>query len=440
MAAAADAGLAGISYVESVGVDAARWPAERARLESVLAAAPPGRTVGISPHTPYTLGTGVLAELSRFARERGLRLHPHLGESADEDEFVRRGTGPLAVGSRRMGRDLELVGVGFGASPTAYLNSVGCLGPDVHVAHGVHLDAADRALLRQRGTAVALCVRSNVTLGIGHPPVAAYLAEGSPVAVGTDSLASVGSLDLLDELRALRDLALAQGVAADGLPERLLRLATRGGAAAMGLADVGRLVPGARADLAGFSVSGSPADPFTALVESGRCVLTVVAGVPVAGVSLGAASAGRGSREPRAGGRTAAGSDRASLDRANRASLDRAGLDKAPGDVARMFDHVAPRYDITNTVLSLGQDRRWRRRRARRAGSAPGAARARSRRRNRDVRVGLRPVGGRRRGLRLLPGDACGGASEGSVEPARRCIWSPATACGCPSPTARSTG
>ena len=128
MAAAADAGLAGISYVESVGVDAARWPAERARLESVLAAAPPGRTVGISPHTPYTLGTGVLAELSRFARERGLRLHPHLGESADEDEFVRRGTGPLAAGSRRMGRDLELLGVGFGASPTAYLDSVGCLG------------------------------------------------------------------------------------------------------------------------------------------------------------------------------------------------------------------------------------------------------------------------------------------------------------------------
>ena len=48
----------------------------------------------------------------------------------------------------------------------------------------------------------------------------------------------------------------------------------------MGLADVGRLVPGARADLAGFSVTGPAADPFAALVESGRCVLTVVAGDP----------------------------------------------------------------------------------------------------------------------------------------------------------------
>jgi demethylmenaquinone methyltransferase/2-methoxy-6-polyprenyl-1,4-benzoquinol methylase len=60
------------------------------------------------------------------------------------------------------------------------------------------------------------------------------------------------------------------------------------------------------------------------------------------------------------GGRAAGrgGPDRTGLDRA---SLDRAGLDKAPRDVARMFDHVAARYDVTNTVLSLGQDRRWRR-------------------------------------------------------------------------------
>jgi cytosine/adenosine deaminase-related metal-dependent hydrolase len=282
--AAAEAGLAGISYLESVGIDSARWPAEHARLASALAAAPPERTVGISPHTPYTLGTGVLEELSRLARGWGLRLHPHLGESPAEDDFVRHGSGPLAVGSRRLGRELELLDVGFGASPAAYLDSVGCLGRDVHVAHGVHLDAADRALLRERGTAVALCVRSNATLGTGQPPVAAYLAEGSPLAVGTDSLASVGSLDLLDELRALREVALAQGVPADGLAERLLGLATRGGAAAMGLDDVGRLAPGSRADLAGFSagfpVSGS-ADPFAAVVESGRCVLTVVGGATV---------------------------------------------------------------------------------------------------------------------------------------------------------------
>ena len=134
----------------------------------------------------------------------------------------------------------------------------------------------------------------------------------------------------------------------------------------MGLEDVGRLVPGARADLAGFSVSGSPADPFAALVESGRCVLTVVAGVPVAGVSSGAAGAQRVDlvSRARAGDR---GGDRRARTRADGTgqvwtgpSLDRAGLDKAPGDVARMFDHVAPRYDVTNTVLSLGQDRRWR--------------------------------------------------------------------------------
>ncbi|MGJ9422057.1 demethylmenaquinone methyltransferase [Aeromicrobium sp. CF3.5] len=42
--------------------------------------------------------------------------------------------------------------------------------------------------------------------------------------------------------------------------------------------------------------------------------------------------------------------------------MSRAGLDKDPRDVARMFDGVADKYDLTNDVLSMGQDRRWRRR------------------------------------------------------------------------------
>ena len=84
-------------------------------------------------------------------------------------------------------------------SPAEYLDSLGGLGADVHVAHGTHLSQADRALLRSRGTAVALCARSNAILGAGIPPVAALLREGSPIAVGTDSLASTPDLDLLAE-------------------------------------------------------------------------------------------------------------------------------------------------------------------------------------------------------------------------------------------------
>jgi cytosine/adenosine deaminase-related metal-dependent hydrolase len=279
LTAVAAAGMAGVSYVEMVGVDEARWPAALDTLEGHLATAPAGRNVGISPHAPFTLGTEVLRRLGALARERGLRLHVHVAESAAECEFVRTGGGPFGLTVAGFELALELRGVGCGLSPTAYVDSVDLLGPDVHVAHGIHVDAADRALLRQRGSAVALCPRSNAILSAGDAPVADYLAEGNPIGVGTDSLASSPSLDLLDELRALRDLAEKQGAPYAGLSRRLVEVATVGGAAAMGLDDVGRLEPGARADLAVVEVDPS-GDPYEALVGSGagHCIATVLGG------------------------------------------------------------------------------------------------------------------------------------------------------------------
>src|SRR5439155_24354459 len=121
-----------------------------------------GRAVGVSPHTLYTLGTAVFRDCVRLARERGLRLHPHLAETLDEVGYVREGTGAFAEWSARLGLEFELLrDGGAGTSPAAHLDDLGGMGPDVHVAHGVHCDAGDRALLRERGTTVAPCVRSN---------------------------------------------------------------------------------------------------------------------------------------------------------------------------------------------------------------------------------------------------------------------------------------
>lgn len=282
-------GLAGVSYVESVGGDDALWAAGRRQalldtLEQAAAASTGRFAVGVSPHTPYTLGTAVFAECVRIAGERGLRLHPHLAESAAEVDFVAAGTGPLAKAMLTLGWTLELVrDGGCGRSPTAYLDSLGALGPNAHVAHGVHVDAADRALLRQRGTVVALCPRSNALLDVGAAPVAAYRAEGNPVAIGTDSLASSPSLDLFAEVAALRELALRQGSPAEGLDRWLVEAATVGGARALGLLDgpgaVGALRPGVCADLAVFDVPLS-GDPYAALVAhaAGNCAGTVLAG------------------------------------------------------------------------------------------------------------------------------------------------------------------
>jgi aminodeoxyfutalosine deaminase len=279
----ADAGLAGTSYVETVGVDDARWPARRRNLLAMLdrpATPPSSRQLGVSPHALYTLGTAVLRDCVALARDRGLRLHPHVAESPYEVEYVATGTGPFAAASRGWGLAMELLATGGSArTPAAELSALGALGPDTHVAHGVQCDAADRALLRQHGTVVALCPRSNATLGVGEAPVAAYRAEGNPVAVGTDSLGSAPSLDLLADLAALRDIALRQGSSADGLDRWLVEAATAGGARAMGLDDIGVLRPGARADLAAFEVDPA-GDPYAELVQrgAGRCAGTVLAG------------------------------------------------------------------------------------------------------------------------------------------------------------------
>ena len=277
--AAAATGLQGVSYVEMAGVDEAGWPSAVEKLLAQLDQAPGGRTLGVSPHTPYSLGTEVLRRLGVIARDRSMRMHVHVAESASEVEAVTSGTGPFGGPPPGMAFALELHGVGTALSPAAYVDSLGLLGPDVHIAHGVHVDAADRALLRDRRTAVALCPRSNAILHAGTAPVAAYLTEGNLVAVGTDSLSSSPSLDVLDDVRELREIAVAQGYSADDLDRRLVEAATVGGALAMGLSDAGRLEPGVRSDLAAFDVP-IDGDPYAALVASGagRCTATVLGG------------------------------------------------------------------------------------------------------------------------------------------------------------------
>lgn len=295
----AQGAMAGISYLEAVFEDAQSWSdSGRARLLDALDGAPAGRALGLSPHTPYTISTSVFADCLAIARERGLRIHTHVAESPAESQYVATGDGPFAEDMVRFGKAMELIrDGGSGLSPVGYLDKIGALGPDVHAAHCVHCDGADREVLRARGVYAALCVRSNRILQAGEPPIADYLGEGSLFAIGTDSLASSPSLDLLEEAATLRDLALVQGYAASDLDRRIVEAATLGGAAAMGLTDVGRLAEGARADLAVFDLPAldalTAADPgvvYSALLDAAaakthRCVATVLGGAIVHGAA-----------------------------------------------------------------------------------------------------------------------------------------------------------
>jgi aminodeoxyfutalosine deaminase len=294
----ADAGLGGIAYWEVMDWENAAWD-ERGRDQVLeeLAQIPTTPGAGLSPHAPYSLDVAPLLELPDIVRQQGLRLHLHLGEAAFEGERsalepIPGLEGVVGVGH---GADWHLANVpsfralralGFGASATTFVDRLGVLGPDCHIAHGVYMTAADRALLRARGTAVALCPRSNAVIGLDPPPVADYLREDSGIAIGTDSLSSSPSLDLMADVTALHRIARAQGYGHRDLHERLLAAATLGGANAMGLAvgpdRIGHLAVGARADLAVFDVDARTVpDAFAELVEdgAGRASATIIRGV-----------------------------------------------------------------------------------------------------------------------------------------------------------------
>lgn len=293
-----DAGLGGIAYWEVMDWENDAWQSHgRDQVLDELARIPTTPGAGLSPHAPYSLEVAPLLELPDIVRQRGLRLHLHLGEAAFEGERVALGPVPGLDGVDGVGHgnDWHLANVpsfralralGFGASATAFVDRLGVLGPDCHIAHGVYMTAADRALLRARGTAVALCPRSNAVIGLDPPPVADYLREGSPIAIGTDSLSSSPSLDLMADVTALHRIARAQGYGHRDLHERLLAAATLGGAHAMGLAvgpdRIGHLAVGARADLAVFDVDARTVpDALAELVEdgAGRAAAAVIRGV-----------------------------------------------------------------------------------------------------------------------------------------------------------------
>ena len=283
-----DAGLHGVAYWEVMSWSNEEWRARGEReVSASLDAMPNPPAVGISPHAPYSLDAEPLLDLPDMARRRGMRIHIHLGESHSEAEWSETRTTALADlwKSEHSSSFTAMRSRGGGFSSTQFVDQLGVLGPDCHVAHGVYMRADDRRRLRARQTAVALCPRSNRVIGLDAPPVGAYLTEGNMIAVGTDSLSSSPSLDLLEDVALLFDLARSQGYEDQDLARRLLQAATLGGATAMGLASgpdrLGQLQSGAVADMCVVDV------PVTSIVETidtvarhgaGRVVETVVSG------------------------------------------------------------------------------------------------------------------------------------------------------------------
>ncbi len=206
----------------------------------------------VAAHALYSVAPALFRAIMREARRVGEGPSSvHLAESLEERELLARGTGPWRTLLEEVGAwDPAWVPPGLG--PVAYLNSVGWFDRPTLVVHGVHLTDVELGQIAARRAVLVTCPRSNRWTGAGRPPVERFYRAGLPVAVGTDSLASVEDLNLFAELAALR--ALAPSVPA----RRLLESATLVGAEALGFGDeLGSLAPGKRAAIVAVRV---PAD------------------------------------------------------------------------------------------------------------------------------------------------------------------------------------
>ena len=191
--------------------------------------------LGVSPHAPYTVSGRLYAATAEWARREGLPVAVHLAESPAESALLERGAGAFAEAWR--GRGIPMPAPP-GRTPVAWLDEHGVLSERTLCIHVVQAGSEDVGRLAGTGAAVAHCPLSNRAHGHGAAPLAALLAAGVRVGLGTDSTVSVGRLDLLAEARAAATLA---GLGA----ARALALCTLEGARALGLdAEIGSLAPG----------------------------------------------------------------------------------------------------------------------------------------------------------------------------------------------------
>jgi 5-methylthioadenosine/S-adenosylhomocysteine deaminase len=247
--AAGELGLRATVYLEVFAVDPADAERQLAETRARIADSPLVR-IGVSPHAPYTCSV----EVYRWALSLGIPVGTHLAESANEQLWLERGGGPMAVNA-------AVLAPPSGKRSVATLAEV--LGPGLLCAHCVEVNDEEIALLAAHDVPIAHCPRSNAMLGCGIAPLADLRAAGLRIGLGTDSPASTPSIDPWEELRTAVYAARARERRPDALDAGgALRLATADAARALGLVEeIGTLAPGKRADLTVLSLAGSPYDP-----------------------------------------------------------------------------------------------------------------------------------------------------------------------------------
>ena len=277
-------GLRGIVFQETTGPDKnlARQRIERLREQVAFCRSIENATVkiGISPHAPYSVSPELFEFATEFALEENLPVTIHAAESKNEDDFIRRGAGFFA----EFYRSRNLVWRVPGVSPIKYLHTLGALRSSPLLAHCVRVSDEDIELMSEIGARAAHCPKSNAKFAHGIAPLAKFSEKNLAIGLGTDSVASNNVGDILEEARFAALLHRANGYFVEA--DEILRLATLGGAEALGLErEIGSLETGKQADLIVVKFDNLPPEPIYSPVSavvfasSARdIVLTMVAG------------------------------------------------------------------------------------------------------------------------------------------------------------------
>jgi len=206
--------------------------------------------IGVAPCSPFSVTGDLLKQTAELSRRKGVRMHTHLCETLDEEEYCQQH---------------------FGCTPVEYMESVGWLGPEVWLAHSVWLTDESIASLARTGTSVAHCPTSNARLGSGIARARDLRDAGVAVGLGVDGAASNEACALLEEARHALLFARAKGGPQALTVRDALDMATMGGAKVLGRADeIGSLEVGKLADIAVWRLDTLPhidiVDPIAALV------------------------------------------------------------------------------------------------------------------------------------------------------------------------------
>ena len=210
------------------------------------------RSIVLAPCSPFSVSEELLRQSAILARQYHVRLHTHLCETKDEENYM-----------------LEREGM----RPLAYMQKLGWTGSDVWYAHGIHFNEEELHLLAETGTGVCHCPISNMKLSSGIARIPEMLKLGVPVGLGVDGSASNDGSSLMEEMRVAFLLHRLNSSKQAPSGYDILKIATRGSAKLLGRSDIGSLEVGKCCDL--FMIDSHRLELVGSCYDAGSVLSTV---------------------------------------------------------------------------------------------------------------------------------------------------------------------